>query len=74
MEGDVAAVTAAVEAAAHAIKPLVASGVIANPHEEIVGLVKRSSSRFMTASKEAGAEAENPAGGMLSEESYLQEV
>lgn len=74
VEGDVAAVTAAVEAAAHAIKPLVASGVIANPHEEIVGLVKRSSSRFMTASKEAGAEAENPAGGMLSEESYLQEV
>ena len=67
VEGDVAA-------AAHAIKPLVASGVIANPHEEIVGLVKRSSSRFMTASKEAGAEAENPAGGMLSEESYLQEV
>ena len=74
VEGDVAAGTAAVEAAAHAIKPLVASGVIASPHEEIVGLVKRSSSRFMTASKEAGAEAENPAGGMLSEESYLQEV
>ena len=73
VEGDVAAVTAAVEAAAaQAIKPLAASGVIANPHEEIVRLVKQSSSRFMAASKEAGEE--NPAEGMLSEESYLQEV
>ena len=73
VEGDVAAVTAAVEAAAaQAIKPLAASGVIANPHEEIVRLVKQSSSRFMAASKEDGEE--NPAEGMLSEESYLQEV
>ena len=73
VEGDVAAVTAAVEAAAaQVIKPLAASGVIANPHEEIVRLVKQSSSRFMAASKEAGEE--NPAEGMLSEESYLQEV
>ena len=73
VEGDVAAVTAAVEAAAaQAIKPLAASGVIANPHEEVVRLVKQSSSRFMAASKEAGEE--NPAEGMLSEESYLQEV
>lgn len=73
VEGDVAAVSAAVEAAAaQAIKPLAASGVIANLHEEIVRLVKQSSSRFMAASKEAGEE--NPAEGMLSEESYLQEV
>ena len=43
VEGDVAAVTAAVEAAAaQAIKPLAASGVIANPHEEIVRLAKQS--------------------------------
>ena len=72
VEGDVAAVTAVEAAAAQAIKPLAASGVIANPHEEIVRLVKQSSSRFMAASKEAGEE--NPAEGMLSEESYLQEV
>ena len=47
VEGEVAAVTAAVEAAkASSIKPLVSSGVIANPHEEIVGLVQRSRGRF----------------------------
>lgn len=50
VEGDVAAVTAAVEAAkAHAIKPLVSSGVIANPHEETVAQVKRSMKRFRSA-------------------------
>ena len=47
VEGDVAAVTAAVEAArTRAIKPLVSSGVIANPHEETVAQVKRSMKRF----------------------------
>ena len=49
VEGDVAAVTAAVEAArTRAIKPLVSSGVIANPHEEIVKLVQLSASRWRT--------------------------
>ena len=47
VEGDVAAVTAAVEAAkAHAIKPLVSSGVIANPHEETMKLVARSAAKY----------------------------
>ena len=42
VEGEVAAFTAAVEAArTQALKPLAAFGVIANPHEEIVGLVER---------------------------------
>ncbi len=42
-----AAVTAAVEAArTQAIKHVVSSGVIANPHEEIVRLVAASRSRF----------------------------
>ena len=50
VEGDVAAVTAAVEGAkARAIKPLVSSGVIANPHEETVAQVKRSMKRFRSA-------------------------
>ena len=50
VEGDVAGVTAAVEAAkARAIKPLVSSGVIANPHEETVAQVKRSMKRFRSA-------------------------
>ena len=48
IRGDVAAVTEAVEAAAkNAIKKPVASGVIANPHEEILRLIDLSSSRFM---------------------------
>ena len=54
VRGDVASVTEAVEtAAAKAIKKPVASGVIANPHEEIVRLVNLSASRFMN--KEAQA-------------------
>ena len=45
--GDVSAVTEAVETACQkAIKKPVASGVIANPHEEIWRLVKLSASRF----------------------------
>ncbi len=45
--GDVSAVTEAVENACQkAIKKPVASGVIANPHEEIWRLVKLSASRF----------------------------
>lgn len=48
VQGDVSAVTQAVDAAAqHAIKKPVASGVLANPHEEIVRLVEKSASRFM---------------------------
>ena len=48
VKGDVAAVTEAVQtAAAKAIKKPAASGVIANPHEEIMRLVNLSASRFM---------------------------
>jgi len=48
VKGDVASVTEAVEAAKqNAIKKPAASGVIANPHEEIWRLVSLSSSRFM---------------------------
>lgn len=54
VEGDVSAVTQAVEAAcAHALKKPAASGVLASPHAEIVRLVEKSASRF----KEKGAEA-----------------
>ena len=49
IRGDVASVTEAVEAAkAGTIKKPVASGVIANPHEEILKLVELSASRFMS--------------------------
>ena len=62
VEGEVAAVTAAVEAArTQAIKPLASYGVIANPHEEIVAQVKKSASRFMKQEETGDA-------------SYLQEV
>ena len=48
VKGDVASVTEAVETAAQkAIKKPAASGVIANPHEEILRLVRLSASRFM---------------------------
>lgn len=47
VQGDVAAVTEAVETAKNsAIKKPVATGVIASPHEEIVKLVEHSASRF----------------------------
>ena len=47
VEGDVAAVTEAVEAAvAHAIKKPASYAVIARPHEEIVKLVEFSASRW----------------------------
>ena len=47
VEGDVAAVTEAVEAAvAHAIKKPASYAVIARPHEEIVKLVELSASRW----------------------------
>lgn len=47
VEGDVAAVTEAVEAAtAQAIKKPVCSAVIARPHEEIVKLAELSRSRW----------------------------
>ncbi len=45
--GDVAAVTEAVEAAkTMAIKKPVLSGILANPHEEIVRLVELSAARW----------------------------
>ena len=48
VRGEVAAVTQAVEAACtQGIKKPVSHGVIANPHPEIVRLVKKSASRFM---------------------------
>ncbi|MDD2970676.1 MAG: BMC domain-containing protein [Lachnospiraceae bacterium] len=47
VQGDVVAVTEAVEtASANAIKKPAASGIIASPHEEIVRLVQMSASRF----------------------------
>ncbi len=47
VRGDVAAVTQAVETASqNAIKKPAASGVIANPHKEILRLVDLSASRF----------------------------
>ena len=47
VQGNVAAVTAAVEAASEgAIKKPVAKAVIANPHEEIVRIVNQSASRL----------------------------
>ncbi|MDO5136076.1 MAG: BMC domain-containing protein, partial [Eubacteriales bacterium] len=47
VEGDVAAVTEAVEAAAaKAIKKPVCHAVIARPHEEIVRMVELSASRW----------------------------
>ena len=47
VQGDVAAVTEAVEAAAtHAIKKPASYAVIANPHEEIVKMVELSASRW----------------------------
>lgn len=57
VRGDVASVTEAVKTAkAKAIKKPVASGVIANPHEEIIRLVNLSASRFMT--KDSGSSVE----------------
>ncbi|MCR2045752.1 BMC domain-containing protein [Acetatifactor muris] len=54
VKGDVASVTEAVETASRkAIKKPAASGIIANPHEEIMRLVELSASRFM--SRETGA-------------------
>ena len=47
VQGDVAAVTEAVEeAATHAIKKPASYAVIANPHEEIVKMVELSASRW----------------------------
>lgn len=47
VQGDVSAVTQAVETAAkNGIKTPAVQGVIANPHPEIVRLVQKSASRF----------------------------
>lgn len=47
VQGDVSAVTQAVETANEkALKKPVSHGVIANPHDEIVRLVEKSASRF----------------------------
>ena len=54
IEGDVSAVTEAVEAAvAGAIKKPVSYAVIARPHEEIVKLVELSASRWKKKAEEA---------------------
>lgn len=59
VEGDVSAVKEAVETAcAKAIKKPVCSGVIANPHEEIVKLVDFSSQRWKKKLAEAQAAQE----------------
>ena len=50
VQGDVSAVTQAVETAAkNGIKKPAVQGVIANPHPEIVRLVRKSASRFKDA-------------------------
>lgn len=47
VRGEIAAVTQAVETAgANALKRPVSQGVIANPHPEIVKLIKKSAGRF----------------------------
>ncbi len=47
VQGSVSAVKAAIEAASEkAIKKPVAQAIIANPHEEIVKIVKKSASRL----------------------------
>lgn len=49
VKGDVASVTEAVETAARkAIKKPAATGIIANPHEEIIRLIQLSAGRFMS--------------------------
>ena len=56
VKGDVASVTEAVETAVQkAIKKPAASGIIANPHEEILRLVELSASRFMNKAAVGGA-------------------
>ena len=58
VQGDVSAVTAAVNAAVeHAIKKPASSAVIANPHEEIVKLVELSASRWKKKQQENPEEA-----------------
>jgi len=53
VRGEVAAVTQAVEAACkNAVKQPVSHGIIANPHPEIVKLVKKSAGRFMAVETE----------------------
>ena len=50
VQGDVSAVTQAVETAAkNGIKKPAVQGIIANPHPEIVRLVRKSASRFKDA-------------------------
>jgi microcompartment protein CcmL/EutN len=61
VEGDVAAVTEAVEAAkANAIKKPACSAVIARPHEEIVRIVELSASRWKKKEPDGGADSEVP--------------
>ena len=63
VQGDVSAVTQAVEtAAANAIKKPAVQGVIANPHPEIVRLVQKSASRFKNVEK-TEQELEDPEEG-----------
>mgnify|MGYP002702402068 FL=1 len=55
VRGDVAAVTEAVETAAQkASKKPESSGIIANPHPQIMKLVELSASRFMSKEKSGG--------------------
>lgn len=59
VKGDVASVTEAVEAVRErAIKKPAASGIIANPHEEILRLINLSAGRFMN--RETGKNSLDP--------------
>jgi len=73
VQGDVSAVTAAVNAAVEqAIKKPASYAVIANPHEEIVKLVELSASRWKKKQQENPEEAEEIIESALIEEN--QEV
>ncbi|MCM1027073.1 MAG: BMC domain-containing protein [Roseburia sp.] len=71
VKGDVASVREAVEAAGkRAVKKPAASGVIANPHPEILRLVELSAGRFM---KKDPGDSDEPANAGLDERT-IQEI
>ena len=60
IQGTVSAVTEAVEtAAARSIKEIAAKAVIANPHEEIIKMVRLSAERLQAGGREDGSREED---------------